>query len=159
MNTKSATALRAQGVTSSQPDPPLPLGNDQGPRGRMTQDGHRPEVIIGHPPLFLKISGHSRALFQTLFLHHFSAASKTTPRPSFGTKSKPKVAPKNAENDKKNAPRRSPRKVARNTQKMNQEALGICDFTWNVLQNRCFQDLPRTLASPQKTHPTSSRNQ
>ena len=37
--------------------PPLPLGNDQGPRGRMTQDGHRPEVIIGHPPHFLKFPG------------------------------------------------------------------------------------------------------
>ena len=96
--------------------PPLPLGNDQGPRGRMTQDGHRPEVIIGHPPPFPKISGDSRGFPPNLFLHHFFAASKTTPRPSFGTKNEPKVAPKNTENDKKHAPGRSPRKVSQNTQ-------------------------------------------
>ena len=98
--------------------PPLPLGNDQGPRGRMTQDGHRPEVIIGPRPPFPKIPGHSRGFPQNLFLHHFFATSKTTLRPSFGTKSEPKVAPKNTENDKKNAPRRSPRKVPQNTQKV-----------------------------------------
>ena len=89
--------------------PPLPLGNDQGPRGRMTQDGHRPEVIIGPPPPFLKILGDSRGFPPNLFLHHFSAASKTTPRPSFGTKSEPKVAPKNTENDKKESEKSAPK--------------------------------------------------
>ena len=34
--------------------PPLLLFNDQGPRGIMTQDSHRPEVIVRHRPLFPK---------------------------------------------------------------------------------------------------------
>ena len=92
--------------------PPLPLGNDQGPRGRMTQDGHRPEVIIGHPPPFLKF----RKIVANLFLHYFLDASKTTPRATFGTKSEPKVAPKKNQNDKTNAPGRNPRKVYQNRQ-------------------------------------------
>ena len=138
--------------------PPLPLGNDQGPRGRMTQDGHRPEVIIGPPPTFPKILGDSRGFPQNLFLHHFFATSKTTPRPSFGTKSEPKVAPKNTENDKKTLQEGVREKCPKIHKKLRQEALGICDFTWKVLQNRCFQDLPRTLASPRKTHPKSSND-
>ena len=63
-HTLSATAHRAQSVTKR-----LPLCNDQGPGGTMTQDSHGPEVIIGPLP-FLK-------LLQTLFLRHFP----TPPRP------------------------------------------------------------------------------
>ena len=58
----------------------------------MTQDSHGPDVIIAPPP-FPETPANS-------FSHHFSDASKTTPRATFGTKSKPKVAPKNTRNDK-----------------------------------------------------------
>ena len=34
---------------------------------------------------------------------------------------------------------------------LSQQTLGICDFTWKVLQNRYFQDFPTTITSPPKT--------
>ena len=66
----------------------------------MTQDSHRPEVIIGHPPPSLKILRILQNLAK-LFLHNFFDASQTTPKATFGTKNNPKVAPKNTQNDKK----------------------------------------------------------
>ena len=83
------------------------------------------------------------------FLHHFFNASDTIPRQTFGTKSEPKVAPKTP--GIKHAPGRSPRKFAKIHKTLSQHTLG--DFTKNVLQNRCFQDLPTTLSSPQKNTP------
>ena len=78
---RSATALRAQGVTSPSK---IPLSRDQGPRGTMTQDSPRPEVIIGHP--FSK-------LFEFLpfpFLHHCFVASEINPRSTVGVKRRTK---------------------------------------------------------------------
>ena len=102
----SATALSSAGRDQLPAGPPLPLGNDQGPRGRMTQDGHRPEVIIGDPPHFSKFA----EIVPNLFLHHFFDASKTTPKAAFGTKNQPKVAPKSNQNDKQKRSRKESEK-------------------------------------------------
>ena len=109
MNRKSATAISSARRDQLPAGPPLPLGNDQGPRGRMTQKGDRPEVIIGDPPPITQNSGKFK---ENNFLHHFFDASETTPKATYGTKkNQPTVASKRTQNYKKNTPGSVPKYI------------------------------------------------